>query len=325
MRSPRQRNEAIVTRICEGRVVIVTGAGRGLGRAHALEFARQGARVVVNDLGAELDGTGSSTGPAGEVVDEIRQMGGEAIANGEDISEWDGAERAIKSAVDTFGDLHAVVNNAGILRDRMLVNMSLQEWDAVIKVHLRGTFCMSQQAAARWREQSKTGTPADGRIINTTSPTGLYGNVGQTNYGAAKAGIAMFTMIAADEVGRYGVTVNCICPSARTRMTETIVRRPSSATRQPEDGFDSADPANVSPLVVWLASSEASDVTGRVFNVRGGRISVAEPWIAGPELTQDARWDPAQLGPVVHDLVSQARGRVDMSGHPRMPAATEAR
>src|SRR5436309_4752730 len=205
--------------ICDGRVVIVTGAARGIGRGHALEFAQQGGKVVVNDLGAEVDGTGGSTGPAGEVVDEIRGMGGEAVANGDDVSDWEGAQRLVNTAVEQFGGLDVLVNNAGILRDRMLVNMTIDEWDAVIKVHLRGTFAPTRWAAAYWRERVKAGETNDARIINTTSSSGIYGNVGQTNYGAAKAGIASFTVIAAKELGRYGITVNCIPPGALTRMT----------------------------------------------------------------------------------------------------------
>ena len=208
--------------ICDGRVVLITGAGRGIGREHALEFARQGAKVMVNDLGGEMDGSGSSTGPAGEVVDEIRAMGGEAVANGDDISDVEGAGRMIQTAIDTFGGLDTLVNNAGILRDRMLVNMTPDEWDSVIRVHLRGTFCPSRAAIEYWREQTKAGMSNDARIINTTSPSGIYGNVGQTNYGAAKAGIAAFTVIAAMELGRYGVTVNAIAPAALTRMTENL-------------------------------------------------------------------------------------------------------
>ncbi len=219
-----------------------------------------------------------------------------------------------------FGDVHVLVNNAGILRDRMLFNLSVEEWDAVIKVHLRGLFCMSQRLSVHWREQSKNGLAVNARIINTTSPTGLYGNVGQTNYGAAKAGIANFTIIAAQELGRYGVTVNAISPGARTRMTETIMNRPSSANQEVKpDAFDSADPANVSQLVVWLGSPESKDVTGKVFNVRGGSISVAEGWIAGPEVDKGARWDPAELGPVVRDLVAKARPAAGPFGRP-MPA-----
>jgi NAD(P)-dependent dehydrogenase (short-subunit alcohol dehydrogenase family) len=297
--------------ICEGRVAIVTGAGRGLGREHALALAAQGARVVVHDIGAELDGTGSSTGPAGEVVDAIRVSGGEAIANGDDISDFDGAKRVIDAAIQQWGDLHVLVNKAGILRDRMIFNMSVEDFDAVIRVHLRGTWCMSHHAAVYWREKSKDGTPVDARIINTSSPAGLYTSMGQTNYGPAKAGIANMTIILAGELGRYGVTVNAISPGARTRMTETI-RRPRTET--PADGFDSSSPANVSPLVAWLASSEAKDVTGRVFNVRGGSITVAEPWHAGPGADKGDRWDPAELGPVVRDMLSKAAPRVGPFG-----------
>ena len=257
---------------------------------------------MVNDLGAELDGTGSSSGPAGEVVDQIRGMGGQAIANGDDISDFASAKRVLDAAIEAFGDVHVIVNNAGILRDRMIFNMSVEDFDDVIRVHLRGTWCMSHHAAVYWREKSKDGTPVDARIINTTSPAGLYTSMGQSNYGPAKAGIANMTIVTAAELGRYGVTVNAISPAARTRMTDTI-RRPRAET--PEGGFDASDPANVSPLVVWLGSAESKDVTGRVFNVRGGSISVAEPWHAGPDAAKDERWDAAELGPVVRDLLEQ--------------------
>ncbi len=309
--------------ICDGRVVILTGAGRGLGREHALEFARQGARVVVNDIGAELDGTGSSSGPGGEVVDQIRAMGGEAIANGDDISDETGSKHLIDAAIEQWGTLDVIVNNAGILRDRMIFNMDVADFDAVIRVHLRGTWLMCHHAAVYWRDKSKDGTPVDGRIINTSSPAGLYTSMGQTNYGPAKAGIANMTIILAGELGRYGVTVNAISPGARTRMTETI-RRPGSIAATPADGFDSSDPSNVSPLVVWLGSSEAKDVTGRVFNVRGGSISVAEPWHAGPGADKHERWDPAELGPVVHDLLTRARPKVGPFGQTQQ-ASAEAR
>src|SRR4051794_13261382 len=209
--------------MCEGRVCIVTGAGRGIGREHALMLAEQGAKVVVNDLGGDMDGAGTpTTGPALEVVEEIKGMGGEAVANGDDVSDFEGAARLVNTAIETFGGLDVLVNNAGILRDRMLTNMTEAEWDAVIKVHLKGTFAPSRHAAAYWRERSKAGDEVDGRIINTSSPSGIYGNVGQTNYGAAKAGIAAFTVIAAEELGRYGVTVNAIAPAALTRMTENL-------------------------------------------------------------------------------------------------------
>ncbi|HEY7947459.1 MAG TPA: SDR family oxidoreductase [Acidimicrobiales bacterium] len=298
--------------ICDGRIVVITGAGRGIGREHAIEFARQGAKVVVNDLGAEVDGTGSSAGPAGEVVDEIRGMGADAVANGDDVSDFDGAQRLIKTALDTYGGLDVLVNNAGILRDRMLVNMTIDEWDAVIRVHLRGTFAPMRHAVEFWRNRSKAGEANDARIINTTSPSGIYGNVGQTNYGAAKAGIAAMTVIAAMELGRYGVTVNAIAPAALTRMTENLGMG-SDAPRKPEE-FDARDPGNIAPLVVWLGSAESAGITGRVFNVRGDTISVAEGWVAGPDASKGDRWDPAELGGVVPDLVSKAAPNANMGG-----------
>jgi len=292
--------------ICDGRVVVITGAARGIGRAHALLFAAEGAKVVVNDLGAEVDGRGSSTGPAGEVVDDIRAMGGEAVANGDDVADWDGAGRLIQSAIDSFGGVDVLVNNAGILRDRMLVNMSEEEWDAVINVHLKGTFAPLRWAAAHWRERAKAGEENDARIINTSSGSGLYGNPGQLNYGAAKAGIAAMTNIAAKELGRYGVTVNAIAPAALTRMTENLGF--GNAARDVEPGaFDSFAPENISPLVVWLGSAESAGVTGQVFNVAGGRISVAEGWRRGPEQDKGDRWEPGELGPVVTELLGRAR------------------
>lgn len=291
--------------ICEGRVVVITGGARGLGRAHALAFAAEGAKVVVNDLGAEVDGTGSSPGPAGEVVDQIRAMGGEAVANGDDVSDWEGAQRLVNTAVEAFGDLHVVVNNAGILRDRMLVNMTADEWDAVVKVHLRGTFAPLRWAAAYWRERAKSGQANDARVINTSSGSGLYGNPGQLNYGAAKAGIAAMTIIAAKELSRYGVTVNAIAPAALTRMTENLGF--GERAREVEAGqFDPFAPENVSPLVVWLGSPQSAHVTGQVFNVSGGRISVAQGWRRGPERDKGDRWDPSELGPVVEELLAQS-------------------
>ncbi len=294
-------------------MVVVTGAGRGIGREHALEFARQGAKVVVNDLGSNTDGTGSSAGPAGEVVDEIRAMGAEAIANGDDVSDFDGASRMIRSAIDTFGRIDTLVNNAGILRDRMLVNMTPDEWDAVIRVHLRGTFAPTRAALDFWRERSKAGEDNDARIVNTTSPSGIYGNVGQTNYGAAKAGIASFTIIAAMEVARYGVTVNAIAPAALTRMTENLGMGQRAAD-VPEDQFNPLSADNISPIVVWLGSSESAGITGRVFNVMGGHLSVAEGWVEGPAVDKDGRWDPAELTGIVPDLVSRAAPNAAMSG-----------
>jgi NAD(P)-dependent dehydrogenase (short-subunit alcohol dehydrogenase family) len=290
--------------VCSGRVVIVTGAGRGIGRGHALEFARQGARVVVNDLGAEVDGTGSSTGPAGAMVDEIRASGGEAVANGDDVSEWKGAERLVRTALETYGRLDVLVNNAGILRDRMLVNMTEGEWDKVIQVHLKGTFGPAHFAAEHWRERSRAGDEVDARIVNTSSTSGIFGNVGQTNYGAAKAGIAAFTIIAAQELGRYGVTVNAIAPGARTRMTENL----RGARPVPGPGeFDGSAPENVAPLVVWLGSPESRGVTGQVFLVGGGRIGVARGWQRGPGVDKGARWEPEELSEIVPALVAEAQ------------------
>ncbi|RMF19583.1 MAG: SDR family NAD(P)-dependent oxidoreductase [Deltaproteobacteria bacterium] len=289
--------------ICEGRVVIVTGSGRGIGRAHALEFARQGAKVVVNDIGAELDGTGRSSGPAGEVVAEIEAMGGEAIADGNDVADWDGAAALVKAAIDRFGRLDVVVNNAGVLRDRMFVSATPEEWDTVMRVHLRGHFCVSRHACAYWRERSKAGEQVDARIINTSSGAGLQGSVGQSAYSAAKAGIATLTLVQAAELIRYGITANAIAPAARTRMTEEVF---ADMMKKPESGFDEMDPANVSPLVVWLGSAESRDVTGRVFEVSGGKISVADGWRTGPEIDKGARWDPAEVGPAVRDLIAKA-------------------
>ena len=278
--------------LCDGRVVVVTGAGNGLGRAHALAFAAEGALVVVNDIGTSREGEGRSAGPAQQVVDEIRAAGGEAVANTDDVADWDGA-----------GRLDVLVNNAGFLRDRMLANMTVEEWDAVIRVHLRGHFCTMRQAAGYWREQSKAGEKVDARIINTSSGAGLMGSVGQGNYSAAKAGIVGLTLVAAAEMGRYGVTVNAIAPAARTRMTEVAMPEMMKA---PESGFDAMAPDNVSPLVVWLGSAESRDVTGRVFEVEGGIVSVADGWQHGPKVDKGARWSPAELGPVVHDLLDKA-------------------
>lgn len=295
----------LLTGICDGRVVVVTGAGRGIGREYALELARQGALVVVNDLGAEPDGTGASSGPAGEVIEEIRGMGGEAIADGADVSDFDAAGRMIQTAIDTYGGLDVLINNAGILRDRMLVNMSEDEWDVVTKVHLKGTFAPSRHAAGYWRAKSKEqGGPVDGRLINTTSVSGIFGNAGQTNYGAAKAGIAGFTVIAAQELDRYGVTVNAISPGALTRLTENL---DPGREEVPEEHFDPSAPDNIAPVAVWLASKEARDVTGRVFIVAGGTVSVGEGWRRGPTATKEARWDPAELGGVIPGLVEKAQ------------------
>jgi NAD(P)-dependent dehydrogenase (short-subunit alcohol dehydrogenase family) len=300
--------------ICDGRVVVITGAGRGIGREHALEFARQGADVVVNDLGAEVDGTGASTGPAQEVADAVRALGQRAVVNGDDVATEEGARTLIQAAVDEFGRIDVLVNNAGILRDRMLVNMTYAEWDEVIRVHLRGTFGPSHFAAEHWRERSKAGEEIDARIINTSSSSGIYGNPGQCNYGAAKAGIASFTIIAAMELRRYGVTVNAIAPGAATRMTIPLREARGVKTPAPDaTGFDAGSPANVAPLVVWLGSPESRNITGRVFNVAGGRISVAEGWRIGPGIDEERRWDPAELGEIVPALVDRAEENVAMA------------
>jgi NAD(P)-dependent dehydrogenase (short-subunit alcohol dehydrogenase family) len=289
--------------ICEDRVVIVTGAGGGLGRAHALAFAAQGARVVVNDIGTSREGEGASDEPAQQVVDDILAAGGEAVASVDDVADWAGADALVRTAIDAFGRLDVLVNNAGFLRDRMLVGMSVEEWDAVIRVHLRGHFCPLRHAASYWREQSKRGEPVDARIINTSSGAGLMGSVGQGNYSAAKAGILGLTSVAAAELARYGVTVNAIAPAARTRMTEVAM---PTAMRAPEAGFDAMAPDNVSPLVVWLGSSESRDVTGRVFEVEGGLVSIADGWQHGPRVDKGDRWSPAELGEVVRGLLADA-------------------
>ena len=294
--------------INDGRVVIVTGAGNGIGRAHALAFAKEGAKVVVNDLGGSRDGTGSDAGPAQAVVDEIVAAGGEAVANTNDISEFDGAGAIVQQAIEVFGGLDVVVNNAGILRDKMLANMTEAEWDAVIKVHLKGTFGPAHHAAAYWRDESKAGRAREGRIINTSSPSGLFGNVGQTNYAAAKAGIAAFTIVAAQELGRYGATVNAIAPTALTRMTEDLAGSAEILKQT------NALPEAISPLVVWLGSPQSSAITGRVFSVWGNKITVNEGWVNGPFVEAPDRWDPADLGAVIPDLVAKAATNANMLG-----------
>jgi NAD(P)-dependent dehydrogenase (short-subunit alcohol dehydrogenase family) len=297
-------------RMCEGRICIVTGGARGIGREHALMLAAHGAKVVVNDLGGGMDGTGRSTGPAQEVADEIIAAGGEAAANTDDVSDWDGAKRMVDQAVDTFGGLDVLINNAGILRDRMLVNMTEEEWDQVIKVHLKGTFAPTRWAGAYWRERAKEGLANDARVINTTSVSGIYGNPGQTNYGAAKMGIAAFTVNSSLELGPYGVTVNAIAPGALTRMTEGLGMGQAS-----EEQKAMMAPRWIAPIATWLASPESAGVTGRVFEASGRMLAVAEGWHRGPSAGPVD--DPTKLGPVVADLLSRARPPADMNGQDR--------
>jgi NAD(P)-dependent dehydrogenase (short-subunit alcohol dehydrogenase family) len=292
-----------MSRICAGRIAIVTGAGRGLGREHALELARQGARVVVNDLGTSGAGEGESSGPAAEVVSLIEEMGGEAVANTDDVADFAGAQRLVTQAVETFGGLDVLVNNAGFLRDRMLVNATEDEWDAVIRVHLKGHFAPLRHAAAYWRDEAKAGRTRQARIVNTSSGAGLQGSIGQGTYSAAKAGIAGLTLVAAAELGRYGVTVNALAPAARTRMTEAAF---AATMARPDSGFDAMDPANVSPVVAWLASEDSADVTGRVIEVEGGRICVEEGWRHGPGTDLGRRWEAGEVGPAVRDLLAKA-------------------
>jgi NAD(P)-dependent dehydrogenase (short-subunit alcohol dehydrogenase family) len=279
----------------DGRVAIITGAGRGIGREHALLFAAEGAKLVINDLGGAIDGSGDDRSPAEQVVDEIKGMGGEAVANADNVADWEGGQRLVNAAVEAFGDLHVLVNNAGILRDRVLVNMTEEEWDSVIHVHLKGHFVPTRWAAAYWRERSKAGEPVNGSVINTSSTSGLIGNPGQANYGAAKAGIASFSIICAQELGRYGVRVNAIAPAARTRMTEAtpglgdIVKAPEDAAK-----FDVWDPANISPLVAYLATADATE-TGRTFFVQGGVVRSFQPWTMTDTIDKGDRWTVAEL------------------------------
>jgi NAD(P)-dependent dehydrogenase (short-subunit alcohol dehydrogenase family) len=289
--------------ICDGRVVIVTGAGRGLGREHALEFARQGAKVVVNDLGVAPDGSDPSDTPAQQVVDEIAAMGGEAVPSAHDVADWDAAAEMVQLAVDSFGGLDVVVNNAGILRDRMFVNSEQSEWEAVLRVHVLGHAAPARHAAAYWRARSKAGEAVDGRIINTSSGAGILGSIAQAAYSAAKGAIASLTLVQAAELGRIGVTANALAPAARTRMTEGAFE---SMAKPAEGEFDAMDPANVSPLVAWLGSKESAEVTGRVFEVEGGVIGIAEGYRHGPRVDKGARWDPAEVGAVVADLLREA-------------------
>jgi NAD(P)-dependent dehydrogenase (short-subunit alcohol dehydrogenase family) len=296
-----------MTAFLDGRIAIVTGAGRGIGREHALMLAAHGAKVIVNDLGGNVDGSGGDLSPAQQVVQEIEAAGGQAAVNGDDVSSWEGAQRLINTAIETFGDVHVLVNNAGILRDRMLTNMTEEEWDAVIKVHLKGTFAPSRWAAAYWREQVKAGRTVDARIVNTTSVSGIYGNPGQTNYGAAKMGIAAFTNIAALELARYGVTVNAVAPTALTRMTEGLGAAPET-----DEERDTRSPRWIAPVVTWLASTESAGVTGHVIEASGRGLAIAEGWHRGPRTAPID--DPTKLGSVLADLLAKARKNAGMDG-----------
>lgn len=288
--------------ICEGRTVIITGAARGLGRAYALAFAAEGANVVVNDIGASLAGEGRDTSAADAVVTEINAGGvGKAIANYEDVTDWDAAKRIVDAAIAAFGDLHVVVNNAGIVRDRMFVSATPDEWDATMHVHLRGHFCIARHAVDYWRARQKEGHAVDARIINTTSGAGLQGSIAQAAYSTAKGGIASLTLVQAAELGRYGITANALAPSARTRMTEQAFADKMATAGE---AFDVMDPANIAPTVVWLGSAESAHVTGCVFELEGGRIMIEDGWREGPVVDAGATWRPADVGAAVDRLVA---------------------
>ncbi len=281
--------------ICQGRTVIITGAGAGLGRAYALAFAAEGANVVVNDIKREA---------ADAVVAEVTKAGGQALANNDDITRMDTAQKIVDAAVARFGEVEVLINNAGVVRDKMFASMSEQDWDDVIRVHLRGHFCLASILVRRWRDQAKSGAKMDARIINTSSGAGLQGSVGQSNYAAAKGGIASLTLVQAAELGRYGITVNALAPAARTGMTEAVF---GEVMKKPADGgFDYFDPANVAPLVVWLGSPLSRHVTGRVFEIAGGQVSIADGWRTGPMRDRKARWQPAELTEVVNSLLQEA-------------------
>ena len=288
----------------EGRVAIITGAGRGLGREHALLFAREGAKVVVNDLGGDMHGEGGDPSPAMEVVSEIEAFGGEAVVNGDNVADWEGARRLVDQAVETFGDLHVLVNNAGILRDRVIVNMTEAEWDAVVNVHLKGHFCPTRHAAAYWRERAKAGAEVKASIVHTTSTSGLFSNPGQANYGAAKSGIATFSQICAKELGRYGVRSNAIAPAARTRLTEATPGL-GEVVKPPAEGFDVWDPANVSPFVAYLATEDCP-FTGETFFVQGGKVQRVRSWEFAETIDKGDRWTVAELAARASELAPRA-------------------
>lgn len=287
--------------ICGGRTVIITGAARGLGRAYALAFAAEGANVVVNDIGTSLGGEGRDTSAADAVVAEIVAAGGKAVANYEDVTDWDAAKRIVEATIAAFGDLHVVVNNAGIVRDRMFVSATLEEWDATMHVHLRGHFCLARHAVDYWRGQQKAGHAVDARIINTTSGAGLQGSIAQAAYSTAKGGIASLTLVQAAELGRYGITANALAPSARTRMTEQAFAD-KMATQ--DTGFDAMDPDNIAPTVVWLGSAQSAHVTGCVFELEAGKIMIEDGWREGPVVDAGARWQPGEVGDAVNTLLA---------------------
>ncbi|MBB3009827.1 SDR family oxidoreductase [Cupriavidus alkaliphilus] len=281
--------------ICDGRTVIITGAGGGLGRAYALAFGAEGANVVVNDIRRDA---------AEAVCAEIRAAGGSALASDDDITQIATAQRIVDAAVAAYGEVHVLINNAGICRDRMFVSLTESDWDEVMRVHLRGHFCLANLLARRWRDAAKAGRTVDARIINTSSGAGLQGSVGQSNYAAAKAGIAALTLVQAAELGRYGITANALAPAARTGMTEDVF---ADMMKAPEGGFDYYDPANVAPLVVWLGSAESAPVNGRMFEAAGGMVSVADGWRTGPKADKGGRWQPAEVGAAVAGLLAQAQ------------------
>jgi NAD(P)-dependent dehydrogenase (short-subunit alcohol dehydrogenase family) len=316
-----ERSEVLMDRLCENRVVVITGAGRGIGREYALEFARLGAKVVVNDLGAQPDGSGNgSLSPASQVAQEIKDIGGEAVVSGDDVADFAGAKSMIDSAITHFGHVDVLVNNAGILRDRTIANMDIEEWDAVVRVHLRGTFGPTRWAAAHWRERAKAEGNVQGRLINTASSSGLYANPGQANYAAAKAGIVAFTLVASQELARYGVTANAVYPTALSRLTEETFRKAGFLDDEPAPGrFNPLDPGNIAPVVAWLGSTRSAEITGRVFGVRGGRIVIAEGWKAGPTVEHQGRWDANDLDAVIPALVADARPNTGINGLVSIP------
>jgi NAD(P)-dependent dehydrogenase (short-subunit alcohol dehydrogenase family) len=298
------------SKLVDGKVAVITGAGRGLGREHALLLAENGAKVLVNDLGANPDGTGADTGPAHEVAGVIRGMGGDALVNGADVTDFDQAGAMIDQAIAEWGQVDILINNAGILRDRMIFSMTEEDWDAVVSVHMKGHFCPTHHVSRHWRERAKAGEQLSARLINTASPSGLYGNVGQSNYGAAKAGIAAFSLVCSLELARYGVTSNCLAPTAMTRLVLGVMGGEEAVSEEQKEAMA---PRWVSVVVAWLCSDEAAAVTGRTFDVRGDRIQISEGWHGGP--VGENPGDPAQLAPVMADLMAAAQPNADIFGN----------